>query len=284
MQKSILRALTYPPPPPPPPSKGSSKITVAVLVIILAVAAIFGTYYVTTLPANNNNPSASPSVSPSASHSPLASSTASPSPTNSPHPSTTPTTASSASPTPSSSGQTYLGYRAGAWANYTVKNYNPTGGVTAQYTLGYSVEQTIFKGVDCWLFQTELELLGDGSGVKTITTYWLDQSNLQGLHYKIIIYSNGVVISSTENDYSPGDFNNIPTAIDPKTVITKETIVVPAGTFNCDKATTTTTDLGNNYVTTVWGNSNIPIIGMVKQDLASNGVRITSTELIAYGG
>ena len=120
--------------------------------------------------------------------------------------------------------------------------------------------------------------------MKTITTYWLDKSSLQGLHYKIVIYSNGVVISTTENDYSPGDFNDIPTAINPNMVLSQESITVPAGTFNCNKASITTTDLGNIYVTTVWGNSNVPVIGMVKQELASSGVLIKSTELVAYGG
>jgi hypothetical protein len=247
-----------------------------VLVIVLVVAAIFGTYYFTTLPANNNNPSASPS--------PSASSTTSPSPTNSPHPSTTPTSAASPTPTPSSSGQTFLGYRAGAWTNYTRTDYHTNGEINARYNLGYAIDQGKFKGADCWLFQTELEVLGEGAGAKTIVNYWLNKSSLQGLHYKIQIYSNGIVISTTENDYSPGDFNDIPTAIDPSTVISKEKIEVPAGIFNCDKATTTKTDLGNLYVTTVWGNSNIPIIGMVKQELASNGFLISSIELVAYGG
>jgi hypothetical protein len=176
-----------------------------------------------------------------------------------------------------------MGFRAGAWANYTMKNYRD-GAVTGQYNLRYSVDQGSMKGVDCWLLQTDLEYYSDNDVTKTITTYWLDKSSLQGLHYRILIYLNDTVISNTENDYAPGDVNNIPTAIDPGTVISKESITVPAGTFNCDKATTTTKDLGITYVTTVWGNSNLPVVGMVKQTLTSSGVLIESTELVAYGG
>jgi hypothetical protein len=278
--------MNYPPPPPPPPpssSKRSSKTLIAALVIVLAMVAVVGAYYVTTLPANNNN-GPSPSVSPSVSHSPSSTSMASSSPTTSPQSSASPTSTPQVTATPGSSGQTSTGYRDGAWANYTTKNYDANGAVTANYDLGYSVDQGIIKGVDCWLLQTELKLSIDGDVMKTITTYWLDKSSLQGLHYRIVIYSNGVVISTSENDYSPGDFNDIPTAINPNMVLSQESITVPAGTFNCNKASITTTDLGNIYVTTVWGNSNVPVIGMVKQELASSGVLITSTELVAYGG
>ena len=172
--------------------------------------------------------------------------------------------------TPRPSGTVSVGYRAGAWGNYTIKNYNANGAVTANYDLGYAVDQGTIKGVDCWLLQTDLKLSGDSYVTETVTTYWLDKSNLQGLHYKIVISSNGIVISDTENDYSPGDVNDIPTSIDPSTVISQESITVPAGQFNCYKAATTMTDLGKTYVTTVWGNSNIPVVGMAKQTMTEN--------------
>jgi hypothetical protein len=156
--------------------------------------------------------------------------------------------------------------------------------MVANYSLGYLVNQGTIKGTACWIFQTELKLVSLGSEIKTVTSYWLDKSNLQGIHYRIVITSNGIVISDTENDYSPGDVNDIPTAIDPSMVLTKDSVIVPAGTFNCDKVVTTTTDLGKNFVVSVWGNSNVPVIGMVKQTMIQDGVLISSTELIAYGG
>lgn len=265
-----MDTVSYPPPPPPPPplssSKRSSKTLIVAIIIAFAVVVFVGAYYAMTLPTNNNGSSTSVSPSPSA--------TSSASPTSTP----------SVTATPGQSGQSSVGYRVGAWANYTMKNYDENGGITARYNMRYAVDEGTLKGVDCWLLQTETEFSSEGSVMKTITAYWLDKSSLQGLHYKIQIYSNGIVVSTTENDYSPGDFNDIPTAINPSTVIGQETITVPAGTFNCNKATTTTTDLGTTYVTTVWGNSNIPVVGMVKQEMTSNGVLISATELIAYGG
>ena len=276
MNKNMMSTMNIPPPPPPStPSKRSSKTMIAALVVVLAVAAAVGAYYVMTLP-HDNNPGPSPS--------PTVSSSASSSPSTSPQTSASPTSTPSATVTPSPSGIVSVGYRDGAWANYTTQNYNASGAVTALYNLRYAVSQGTLKGVDCWILQTDLKLSGDGYVAETIVTYWLDKSNLQGLHYKIVISSNGIVISDTENDYSPGDVNDIPTAINPNMVLGKETITVPAGTFNCDKSTTTMTDRGYTYVTTVWGNSNIPVIGMAKQQMTVDGVLISTTELTAYGG
>jgi hypothetical protein len=267
MKRNILSTSDIPPPPPPPPPSASKRFSktmiVAALVIALAIAVAGGVYYAMTLPHDNNpGPEPSPTMLPSSS----------------------PTATYIATVTPSPSGTTTVGYRDGAWANYTTHNYNSSRSITATYSLGYSVSQGIFRGFDVWILRTENRLLIDNSVMSTVTTYWLDQSTLQGLHYKILITSNGVVISDTENDYSPGDFNDIPTAIKPNMVISKESVTVPAGTFNCDKAEITQTDLGKTFVTTTWGNSNIPVVGMVKQTMTQDGVLISTTELTAYGG
>jgi hypothetical protein len=267
MNKKIISTNDIPPPPPPPPTSASKRFSktmiVAALVILLAIAVAGGAYYVVTLP-HDNNPGPEPS--------PTALSSSSP------------TATSIATVTPSPSGTTSVGYRDGAWANYTTHHYDSGGNTTATYSLGYAVSQGIFHGFDVWILRTENRLLIDNSVMSTVTTYWLDQSTLQGLHYKIVITSNGVVISDTENDYSPGDFNDIPTVINPSMVISKESVTVSAGTFNCDKAVITQTDLGKTFVTTTWGNSNIPVVGMVKQTMTQDGLLISTTELTAYGG
>lgn len=174
-----------PPPPPPPPSASkrfSKTMIVAALVIVLAIAVAGGAYYAVTLPHDNNpGPEPSPTTLPSSSL----------------------TATSIATITPSPSGTTSVGYRDGAWANYTTHHYNSSGNSTATYSLGYSVSQGIFHGIDVWILRTENRLLIDNSVMSSVTTYWLDQSTLQGLHYKILITSNGVVISDTENDYAP---------------------------------------------------------------------------------
>jgi hypothetical protein len=282
MNKTIMSTTNVAPPPPPStPTKHSSKTIIAALIVVLVVAVAVGAYYITTLP-HDNNPGPSPSAT--VSSSPAASSLVSSSPSTSPQTSTSPSATPQTSITPSPSGLTHAGYRDGAWANYTTQNYNAAGAVTALYNMRYAISQGTLKGIDCWIMQTNMKLSGDGYVTESITTYWLDKSSLQGLHYKIVISSNGVVISETENDYSPGDVNNIPTPIDPNMVLSQETITVPAGQFDCYKATTTMTDLGKTYVTTVWGNSNIPVIGMAKQQMTQDGILISSTELTAYGG
>ena len=276
MEKSVMSNMDFPPPPPPPPPPSSKRFSktmlAAILVIVLVVLGSAGGYYALTLP-HDNNPGPEPSPT-----------TPTTSPSTSPQTSPSPAPTSQVTTTPTPSGQASAGFRDGAWANYTTKNYDATGAMTANYNLGYAVSQGTSKGVDCWIYRTELKLTTEDGIMKTTTTYWLDKSNLQGVHYKIVITSNDVLISDTENDYSPGDFNDIPTAINPSTVVTTESVTVPAGTFNCDKAVITQTDLGKNYVTTIWGNSNIPVIGMVKQTMLQDDILISSTELITYGG
>jgi hypothetical protein len=285
MKNNMISASDYPPPPPPPETKKqSSKTLILGIVVILALVGVVGAYYVGTLPANPTD-GVTPNVSPSPSVSTTPSSgLASPSSTAATTAKPTSTPIPTVAATPEPSGQASNGYRLGAWANYTTEYYNETGDVSAKYNLGYSVNEGIKNGIDCWILQTENELITDFGPMKTTTKYWLDKRDLQGVHYKIQISSNGIVISDTENDYAPGDVNDIPTAIVPNTIITQEAISVPAGTFNCDKAETTVIDLGKTYVTTVWGNSNIPIIGMVKQEMARDGFRISATSLVAYGG
>lgn len=269
IEMKITGTETYPPPPPPQSSARRSKMWIALIIIGLVIVVSVAAYILIASPANNNGNNGS-------------SATASPSPSATVPASPTATPLVTATPSPS--GSSSVGYRVGAWANYTMENYDGVGGVTARYNVRYSVDEGMNKGVDCWLLQTVMEFSSDGSTSKTITTYWLDKSSLQGVHYKIEIYSGNTLVSLTENDYSPGDVNDIPTAINPNMAIGQETITVAAGTFNCIKATTTKTDLGNTYVITMWGNSNVPVVGMVKQTMTSNGALISSTELTAYGG
>jgi hypothetical protein len=272
MQQTNQESNFPPPPPPPPPSSNRNKLVIAAIVIVL-IAVISVVAYISLASPNNNHGEGGPGPSFIPSSSPSSASTALPTVTHTTSPTSTVTSS---------------GYRLGAWANYTMRNYNSTGGTTALYHIRYSVTEGTNKGVDCWLLKTEQELSGDLYGqaysMLTVTTYWLDKSTLQGVHYKIEIYSDGSLISLTENDYAPGDVNNIPTAIEPTTAVSQEAITVPAGTFTCDKAVTSTKDLGNQYVTTVWGNQAVPVVGLVKQEMSENGVLISSTELVAYGG
>jgi hypothetical protein len=278
-----LSSYQMPPPPPPPPNfkKRSLKPLAIGIVVLLAFAGVGGAYYFGVLQKSSGDdlePYSSPSVSPSPS---IISTTSSP--TASPH-ATLSTSSPSSSATTKPPEQGASGYRLGAWANYTTENYDFNEEVTARYNMRYSVDEEFRNGVDCWILQTETVLVSDEDSMKNTATYWLDKRDLHGIHFKIQIYSKGEIISTVENDYSPGDFNDIPTSIDPTTIVSHESITVPAGTFSCEKAAVTTKDLGKTYVVTVWGNSGIPIIGMVKEEMTQDGFLISSTELVAYGG
>jgi hypothetical protein len=76
----------------------------------------------------------------------------------------------------------------------------------------------------------------------------------------------------------------MPKPIDLNMVTGHETITVPAGTFDCDKVTVTSTSEGKTIVTNEWVNTNIPVIGLVKLETKSDGVLTSTTELKDYGG
>ena len=81
--------------------------------------------------------------------------TASPSPSATVLASPTATPLVTATPSPPESSS--VGYRVGAWANYTMENYDGAGGVTGRFNVSYSVDEGMNKGVDCWLLQTVTE-------------------------------------------------------------------------------------------------------------------------------
>ncbi len=117
------------------------------LVIVLVALGSAGGYYAMTLPHDNN-----PGPEPSSTTSPSTSPQTSPSPTHT----------SQVTTTPSPVRQTSAGFRDGAWANYTTEYYDATGAVVANYDLGYAVSQGTIKGIDCWIYRTELKLTTEG--------------------------------------------------------------------------------------------------------------------------
>jgi hypothetical protein len=283
MQRKALAEMNYPPPPPLTHGRSQKKLLAIVAIVIIAIAGIAGAYYLTS-----NNPSSS-NPSPSATSSQTPGHTSSPgvstNPSSSPGTSTNPSPAASASqttvPSSSPSGQ-FVGYRAGAWANYTSKSYDANGAVTDQNALSYAVSEGTRNGVVCWIMVSESEM-GQGDAMKI--TYWISKSNPDSIHLRSQLFTDGVVVSDTESDINASDFNlNIPTIADSSTVVGQETVTVPAGTFNCEKYTTTMTFYGLTSVSTRWVNSNIPILGLVKDQSTEEGVLKSTTELIAYGG
>jgi hypothetical protein len=282
MKISKLASMVSPPPPPPPlPSKSSRKTLIAALIIvIIVIAAIVGAYALTR--PGTNNPSPSPTASPSSS----SSSTATPSGTSSPSSSGTPTTAPTASPTqsasPGSSANPIANFKAGTWANYTMKSYD-AGTLAYESHIKESVGEETYKGISCWLITMATDQTVEGTATTSVTKIWMSKGTLQGIHMRMEV--NGVVLYDEDlNDTStidPGTTGEI----DPSTIVSYETVTVTAGTFtNCAKASTTTTTTAGTSVSYVWANQKVPVFGLVKMESYLNQQLSSSMELTAYSG
>ena len=282
MQRKALAEMNYPPPPPLSHGRSQKKLFAVIAIVIIAIAGVAGAYYLTSNNSSSTNPSSSPipsqtlgqTSSPATSTSPSVSAGTSTNPSSSPTPSQT---------TSSSPGSgIFAGYRAGSWANYTVKSYDANGVVTEQNALSYAVSEGTRNGVACLIMVSEGEM-GQGDAMRI--TYWISKSNSDSIHLRSQMFTNGVVVSDTESDINASDFDlsglSIPDSV---TVVGQETVTVPAGTFNCEKDTTTMTFYGLTSVSTRWVSSNIPIMGLVKDQSIQEGVLQSTTELIAYGG
>jgi len=302
MKTDSISAVAYPPPPPPPPPAPakSRKTLVVALLLVLVVASALALAYMATggfnfQGGNNTNPSpsASPSgfatASPSASPTASATSSSSSTPSSTPSHTATPSASATATATPQTTPQPtstsggnnegYLNFRDGAWANYTLKTYNETGAVTLEAHLKESVDSGSYKGAACWLLTTAQDQTYEGytSTIKTI--YYLQKSNLQGLHVKI--YYNDILSSEYDLNETTTIDPGITGEIDPDTIISYQTITVAAGTFvDCAKAQVTSPSGG----ATVWAHKNVPVYGLVKMEIYTGALLTMSEELTAYSG
>ena len=147
----------------------------------------------------------------------------------------------------------------------------------------YSVDEGTYSGVACWLLTMEMTM-SEGA-YKTVVTYWMNKNTLEGIHVKTQVYINGELYSEHEEDITPGEEpGDMPKPPDLNMVTGHETITVPAGEFDCDKVTITSTVEGKTTVMSEWVNSGIPVLGLVKMEITSDGALYSTTELIDYGG
>jgi hypothetical protein len=298
MKTNAINASAYPPPPPPPPPAPakSRKTLVVALLLVLVVASALALAYMATggfnLQGGNNtnpSPSASPSgfatASPSASPTATATSSSSSTPahTATPSASATPTATPQTTPQPTSTSggnnEGYANFRDGAWANYTIKTYDESGTVALETHLKESVDSGTYQGAACWLLTTAQDQTYGGYTSTTKTIYYLQKSNLQGLHVKI--YYNDVLTSEYDLNQTTTTDPGTTGEIDPNTIVSYETITVPAGTFaNCAKAQFTSPSGNAN----VWAHLDVPVFGLVKMTMYSGTTLSMSEELTAYGG
>lgn len=252
-----------------------SKMLAVAIIVIIVIAAAAGVYYYTTM----QNPSNSPS--PSASSTPSASPSGSTNPSSSASPTVAPSVSASATPAPST--QPIANFRAGAYANYTLKTYdNETGNLTAEMPYNWEVSDGTYNGTSCWLLLLTTQTVSGNDTAKIVILSYIDKSTTQAIHMTLTLYTNEVVTYTQEIDPTTAGSGGAPSAVNPSNYVGQESVTVSAGTFTCEKATTTT----GLTVASVWVNSNVSIFGIVKsQEIqTSNNVVISTTELTAYGG
>ncbi|MCW4044581.1 MAG: hypothetical protein NWE94_03580 [Candidatus Bathyarchaeota archaeon] len=240
-----------PHPPSPPSKKDSRKLLVAALLLIIIIVSAGVLFYLSTSQSSAN-------------------------------PTPTPSTAPTATPTPTGSNQ-MTNFKAGTWVNYTATTYTENG-TAIESRMNYAVAEGSHKGVACWLLKIETLMTENASIVRTLTTYWINKYTLEGVHFKTQAYMDGQLLFEDEDDISPGASEGIPNPINLSTATSYETITVPAGTFNCGKITITSTVAGTKTTTTQWASANVPILGLVKQEVVSGGSLLMKMELMAYGG
>jgi len=175
--------------------------------------------------------------------------------------------------------------RVGAWANYTIRNYD-TDGITVASEMNMkesigegSPSEGAHVGQNCWKIITDQTAEG---GTSTSIIY-LAKNTMQGVRYELwmnnqLLYGYDLNATSTTNPGTSGQ-------IDPSTVISHESCTVPAGTFaDCMKAKTTNTFGGTTTTSYMWAHQNVPVWGLVKLESYSNDVLTSVMELTAYGG
>jgi hypothetical protein len=270
MKGEMLPTRAYPPPPPPPPQaspkKDSRKMLVIVLLLVIIIVSAGVLFYLATNQSSSGGPTPTPTG------------TATPTPTGtgaSPTP-------SGASPTATPSGNNQVGsYKAGTWAQYSLESYDE-GALVSEGTLKYAIDEGTYSGTACWIMTYEMQMNQDTGTMKTVMTYWISKSTMEGIHVKTQIYMNDDLISENEEDLTPGDSGDMPEQIDMTTATSYETITVPAGTFNCGKNTITTSVSGVTHTTSTWASTSVPILGLVKTESLSDGVVVSTMELISY--
>lgn len=174
-----------------------------------------------------------------------------------------------------------VNFQVGAWVNYTSTSYDNDGNVAGVMPMQWSVEEGAYNGSNCWILNQTMWITADGSMTETLIVWYVDKTSFNNLHMTMMTYVDGVLMSTDEyNPDSPG-FISKPAMLNEQTGVGQETITVPAGTFNCNKSTTT--DATTGTVTNIWYNSDIPVFSLVKEETL-NGTQVTSlTELTAYG-
>ena len=159
----------------------------------------------------------------------------------------------------------------GDYVKYVEKSYVDNTQVS-EYPITWNVSEGVFNGTDCFVIKVTANV---DANTTTLIYWYMDKSTYECLSMKTQTFVNNVLSSEYESEYS-----SPPAVVDPKTIVGKETITVPAGTLTCYKAVVT--DEATGKVTSLWFNADVPIVGLVKFETYENYQLITERELIDY--
>jgi hypothetical protein len=140
-----------------------------------------------------------------------------------------------------------------------------------------------YNGSSCWVMSMTTETTTDSGTTKMVVTWWMSKTELKAIHIRMQMYVDDVLQYDQEYDpeQASSQTGEPPEPVNPQTIVSYETVTVPAGTFtNCAKAETGTA----TTKTDIWMHPDVPIWGMVKTETYSNSELQTTMELIAYGG
>jgi hypothetical protein len=175
-----------------------------------------------------------------------------------------------------------VNFKAGAYAIYNSTTY--TVGATEVTGLNFTIGEDTYNGASCWTLTTTAG--NDTSNVVIVER--ISKSNTSELlgNVTMKMYQDGALIYDEEFDPTTTSATGAGTEeINPNAVIGQETITVAAGTFDCGKATqTSTTTTTDDTVTTLWFSQNVPAFGMVKAEQKVSGTLTSTLELVSYGG
>ncbi len=164
-------------------------------------------------------------------------------------------------------------YKAGQWVKYRISSQ----GMELEMEMKVEGFETK-EGVNCVkMVYTQ----GMPSGGKMVMTIWYDPETGKVVWWKSQIIVGGEVVQEKEGSGAKlPTKRHLPLVKDWGSYKGKETITVPAGTFECDKYEKKT-PTGKMIF---WINTEIPITRMVKMETIVAGEKMVSMELESYGG
>ena len=157
-------------------------------------------------------------------------------------------------------------YRYGMLSQFEYKITSSAGGQQSELNLKYRISSDSLNGKEAWLQESDMSVQGNTATTKI----WLDKSNLGCLKINTVMNYAGQTFAQDGQCPTEGPNSAAKSAVEPDlTYVGKESVTVPAGTFNAKKY--------ESNGATFWVDDNVPLPLKV-----SYGVGSTVMELVSY--